>query len=247
MLLHAFFAPALRYERTMNRVYVVVVHSKFLLVYLGLSTYVDCCSGGNKPSFTMAEAIEGKENLHVEKSTVRNGDPLDNVKLLSGTKRRANDGPESESSPPQDGYELPEETMDDGDDEGSLIAKDNGLSSQNEEGDAENAASEDQILSKEEVEDVAADQIADGAERKAQASAEESLEKEDRMDDDVGQVIEETNASKIDIHRPVKRARSAYFIFIDDKRAEVQKQVSQWVVSNKEQGNLESVTHCHFY
>ena len=35
-----------------------------------------------------------------------------------------------------------------------------------------------------------------------------------------------TDLTKIDIHRPVKRARTAYFVFADERRAEVQKQVS---------------------
>ena len=36
-----------------------------------------------------------------------------------------------------------------------------------------------------------------------------------------------SRTTKIDIHRPVKRARTAYFIFADERRAEIQKQVSQ--------------------
>ena len=60
-------------------------------------------------------------------------------------------------------------------------------------------------------------------------AAEKSVVEEPPSPDAAAAAATDEDASrttKIDIHRPVKRARTAYFIFADERRAEIQKQVS---------------------
>lgn len=166
----------------------------------------------------IAEALVGKENMLAEADVTADAiveaeHPVCNEKHSAGrnnkrpaeddaaepeNKARAVDNNDNGKSPEKDGEEEEEE-------EEIPVDDDGGKDTQDDTPMVDGNAIDDQAQKTDEDAKANADTVAED-------------EKEGPGD----------SAAKVDLKRPVKRARSAYFVFIDERRAEVQKQVRDY-------------------
>jgi len=170
---------------------------------------------------TVAAAAMEKENVMeaVDEATTGAGN-----NKLSGTKRSAEDEEQQQQQSAR-----PEAT--------DATEKEDPLLTQPSEAVAQEGvdASGDDAKEKEgdeEDETPTKNEAGDATKASAENNNNGDITNNNEEEDDGDEKPAAVEATKIDIQRPVKRARSAYFVFADERRAEVQKQVRPIIFSD---------------